>query len=419
MNTEKQLNIYPNKDKIYGKELKLLEKANLREEDNELILRFHDYLFSTNSKDLRVAKLSAQLRKICLWMQELNIQNTLKTLVTADLIKLIAHINRTSNISLATKADYRRCLKQFYKWYQTEDERAYFKDDLIKRETKKFYLYVDKSINISYPIEDIDPSTIISDKDTEILVHKGARSPRDKAFVDMLQETGCRIGEFLNMKIGDIEFGQTHAKVTITHGKTGSRQIFILRSIPNLRRYIATHPERDNAKSYLWISNSPTTKGEPLMQTGATKLLKKAFKRSGLNKRSNLHWLRHSRATLLAPQLTESVLCKYMGWKTGSKQVRRYVHLCNSQIEDAFLNIHNINKNKSKTKDPIKCICGQINLDSEQYCHNCYRPLKVETAIQEDEIRSTETNKTIELLMEISKDPKLLAMFNEFRKGLS
>ena len=47
---------------------------------------------------------------------------------------------------------------------------------------------------------------------------------------------------------------------------------------------------------------------------------------------------------LLAPKITESLLCKYMGWRIGSNQVRVYVHLCTKELEDAILQMNGIKK---------------------------------------------------------------------------
>jgi hypothetical protein len=63
--SEQKLNIYPGKEKVFEKELKLLNKAKLSPRNNELITRYHNYLFSTGSGAQRVSTLSCQLRSAC------------------------------------------------------------------------------------------------------------------------------------------------------------------------------------------------------------------------------------------------------------------------------------------------------------------------------------------------------------------
>jgi len=47
-----------------------------------------------------------------------------------------------------------------------------------------------------------------------------AINPRDKAFISLLYESGCRIGELLNLKIKNVEFDANGA-VLIVNVKTG------------------------------------------------------------------------------------------------------------------------------------------------------------------------------------------------------
>jgi hypothetical protein len=105
-----------------------------------------------------------------------------------------------------------------------------------------------------------------------------------------------------------------------------------------------------------------------------------------------------------------------MGWVIGSSQVKTYVHLCNRQVEDVFLAMHGIKPKEQETEQPIKCACGTLNNKKERYCFKCYRPLSVEVITQDKELVDSEINKTLKLLMEIAKDPKLMKKFEEFKK---
>src|SRR3989338_4874664 len=133
---------------------------------------------------------------------------------------------------------------------------------------------------------------------------------------------------------------------------------------------------------------------EPLDYRGATKLLLRCFTRAGYvkfeefgkadgnigrrisyqKKKCNPHWFRHSRASLLAPHLPEALLCKYMGWKIGSKQVQTYLHLCPQQLEDAFLKLHGLKEEDEQKGKPQKCGCGIVSDRFARYCLNCGNP---------------------------------------------
>lgn len=121
-----EINIYPLKNKVFERELNKLETWNISDKNKELIKAFHNYLFAQGSGELRVAKLSVQLRII------LNIVNKdLSEFEQQDVENIIANINRDKKLYDATKSDYRRVIKQFFKWFKKKDIR------LENNETKK------------------------------------------------------------------------------------------------------------------------------------------------------------------------------------------------------------------------------------------------------------------------------------------
>jgi len=115
--------------------------------------------------------------------------------------------------------------------------------------------------------------------------------------------------------------------------------------------------------------------------------------------------------------MTEAILCKYLGWTIGSKQVRRYAHLCVGQVQEVFLTMHGLHKKDEKKVLPITCLCGRVNPAQQRYCSGCYRPLTMDVVIQDKESVDSEINKTIQFFMEMSKNPGLMKDFQEFAKS--
>lgn len=64
---------------------------------------------------------------------------------------------------------------------------------------------------------------------------KAAKNDRDKAFIAVLYETGARIGELIDLKVGDIE-DRKHGMKIVIDGKTGARRIPLVESVPHLKR---------------------------------------------------------------------------------------------------------------------------------------------------------------------------------------
>jgi integrase/recombinase XerD len=419
MQPNTKLEIYPNKKGEFMRELKRLEEADISQQNRELITKFQNYLFSTGSGELRVTKLSSQMRAICRWLKHgLKINKDLNELNKDDVGALIGFINRLNEKALATRSDFKRTVKQFYRWYQDNDPRIYTKDDNLRMEIAKFYKYLDKEVSSKYKKEQADPNTIITEEEIDLVIEKGAKSPRDKAFLATLHETGCRAAEFLNLRIGSLELKENYAELHIPDGKTGKRVIYIIRSLPFLLRYLDIHSFKDNKNAFLWISDARFNKDQPLLHKGAQILIDRCFNRVKVevSKKHNFHWFRHSRSTILAPRLNEIMLCKYMGWSIGSRQVRTYCHLSNKQLEETFLSMNGIKSKKELKTEPVKCMCGTLNTPTERYCFKCFRPLNIEIVIQDKEVMNTEINKTVEFMMEMTKNPELMEKFNQFKK---
>jgi len=414
---EKNLEIYKNRlQNTVKSELVRLEQSKISPRNKELIHKFRNYLATTTSKGLRVSKLSSQIRRVCMYLEkDLDITNK------EDIQKIILYYNDIETYSDATKSDYRRAIKQFYKWFEDEDDRLESDNKEIRLEAVRMYKFLKKDVKTGYKIRKADPKTILTDEDIDYILEHGCRNIREKAIVKFLHETGCRVGELLNLHVGDLDFNnESHAMVRLD-GKTGERHIAIVTSAPLLIRYLENHPFRKDSLSFLWISENRRCLNQPLMYNGVVGIVDDCFKRAGMgSKIHNLHWFRHSRGTLLAPHLTEAILCKYMGWEIGSKQVRVYTHLRKKQVTDAILQMKGIKANtQEEYKDtPKKCVCDTINEATAQYCYKCGKPLSLEVAIKNKEVVDEEINKTMQLFMEIAKNPELMKKFEEFKKNI-
>jgi integrase/recombinase XerD len=399
-------NIYPSKVNLLQKELRNLEESKISEGNKRIIKSFQMNLLSTGqAKELRVAKLSSQLRIMCT-----NITKDLIDFEKPDAENLIMIFNGQSNLSPVTQADYKKCLKQFFKWYKREDPRL----DTNNIQVRKFYDFLD-DVKTGYKITKADASQILTDDDCKIIVEKGCRTTRDKGLVDSLHESGCRIDEFLNVKLRDITIKDSHAEVRVD-GKTGVRTIFLTRSLPNILKWLDVHPTKEDVNSFLWVNMSNYAKYEPMKHRATSKAVAQCIKRAGINKKCNLHWFRHSRATILAPKITTPMLCKFMGWTLNSNQVATYCHLSVKDLEDVFLSINGLKPKEEETNQPIKCICGTLNNADERYCFKCCKPLKVETVIQDQELVNSEIGKTMQWFMQMAKNPETMKKFEEFNK---
>lgn len=394
----------------YEPELKRLKKEKISEKNKKLILDFHKYLFSEGSSKPRVIKLSWQLRVLGKLLNK-----DFDKADEQDIRGVVAEINhgeitRANNvkkmISEETKADYRRVIKQFYKWLEGEGKRYPEKVEWIKCKVK---------VN-GQKVKDL-----ITIKEVKKLIEY-SENDRDRAFLSFLYESGARIGEILNMRISDFQNMERWGKVRIT-GKTGPRTIIIVNSVPYINKFLSAHPFRKDSSQFLWISIGTYHHNERINYYGAKHLINRAFKRAGIKKkRIHLHLFRHSRATEMASHLTEAQMKKHFGWVQGSEMASVYVHLSGRDVENAMLSYYGL-RDKKEEKDEkleanIDCArCNTINPSEGKFCTNCGMALNLKVAMETEEQVKEETDKTLKLLMEMMKQPEIMKRFEEFKKN--
>jgi integrase len=217
-------------------------------------------------------------------------------------------------------------------------------------------------------------------------------SKRIKCYHAMAYETGSRPSELLQLRIKDIVFkyagDRQYAEVSV-NGKTGTRHLPLIDSIPYIKDYLQTeHPQAGNSSALLFSAQYGKSfgKGRPLALSTVTHIYKK-YQRELFPKLLNdpnvshkdkerisallqrpfiLYLFRHSAISRHARILKESTLRTFCGWTGGSNMVQRYVHLYgNAPVEDLLV-AHGL-VSKDQTADSI--------LKSKQ-CPNCKEPNK-------------------------------------------
>jgi integrase len=216
------------------------------------------------------------------------------------------------------------------------------------------------------------PKNLLNIEDINKLA-EATKNNRNRAIVLFLYETGCRIGELLELKIDDVEFDKYGARITIPiEGKTGNRKIRVVSCSPALLIWLKEHPTKNDTTSPLFCGIWSKKIGMKLNYDYVRLMLKDLFKETGINKPSNPHHFRHSRASELANTLTESQLCHYMGWVQGSKEARTYVHLSGRDLDKDVLQMYGIDitvEDKKTEFKPKTCPrCGVINDPASTYC---------------------------------------------------
>ncbi len=132
------------------------------------------------------------------------------------------------------------------------------------------------------------------------------------------------------------------------------------------------------------------------------KMVQKRSKISGISKKINLKLFRHTEATETAKFMTESQLRKRHGWSSNSRMPDRYVHIVNSDVDDALFEHYGIKKPKNTDKKaPQFClICRNANPYDSTICSQCGKALDLETAL---EIEENEKNSSKRVKFEVNE----------------
>jgi integrase/recombinase XerD len=105
------------------------------------------------------------------------------------------------------------------------------------------------------------PTDLWSQED-DLLFLKYCPNKRDRCYHTISRDLSCRPHEILNLRIKDIAFKTTgnyqYAEVLV-NGKTGSRPIPLISSIPYVKDWLDSHPQRGNPNAYLIPSLSDRT----------------------------------------------------------------------------------------------------------------------------------------------------------------
>jgi len=367
------LNYYQRKVDKY---LRALGSAPITPRNAELIRKFVDDCYSTGLSHGRVMKYLFHLVNIGKMKQK-----DFDSMDIEDVKEIVRTIELNSNYKENTKRDYRIAIKKFYKWLGngTVPPCAIWIKTGAKHARKLL------------------PEELLTESEIKDMV-KAADNPRDKAFVFVLYESGCRIGELLTLRLKNVFFDKYGAQL-IVNGKTGSRRVRIIYSCDYLRYWLENHPRREDPEAHLWVNLANRNRGKPLQYVVMHNRLVEIASKAGIRKKVNFHNFRHARATYLANKLTESQLCEIFGWTLSSKMPATYVHLSGRNVDDALLRIYGL----KETEDDNHVCCPRCKAPNDaisKYCSKCGLPFGIDVALKAEQGRKQLDDKMSMLLQD-------------------
>jgi len=333
----------------YENKLEKIRKSDLSKRNKDLII---NYLNCKASEGIKVRRLLRLAEILTNYAKEVG--KDLDKVKEDDLRRYIAKLEN-SNFQEWTKYTYKSAIKNFYKILNKGELPAFCK--FIKMNRNR----VNKKL----------PSDIWTEEEIERLISVGDLFW--KCFISVGYESGARLGELLNMKIKDVRFVDDGVKIRLS-GKTGDREILLVKSIKYLSAYLKVHPFSKDPDAWLWIRPNGKKVRDQYIRVNLNRLKERA----GIKKKANPHLVfRHSRATHLAKYLTEQQMKLYFGWTPSSDMTGIYVHLSGRDLDSAIKKLYGTN---------ICYRCGFPNEEGSEICGNCgFNLLKTKEEIEKEE----------------------------------
>ena len=358
-------------------------------------------------------------------------QKTFIEISRDDLLAFLDSFRKAESVDplhrwIGTYNVYRIHLMRFFKWlyYPDIEQKQRSKPAIIenipqlKRKEKSVY----------------KPTDLWTEEDDSLFL-KYCPSPRDRCYHTMSRDSAAGPHELLKLRIRDVVFKiapdkKQYAELVV-NGKTGSRSIPLICSIPYLKDWIRQHPQSGNPNSILLcglgksigrvinvmslnrfyekykenffprLLESPNVPPEDKQKIG--ELLKKPW---------NPYIRRHSALTEKSGILKEHYLRQYAGWSPSSQMHLKYLHYYGDESSGNILEAYGIitrNKQLSNVLKPKECPnCSEPNKPDNRFCAKCRMVLTYDTYNETLENQKEKESEVQKLQEKYEQDMKVM-----------
>lgn len=202
-----------------------------------------------------------------------NVQQPVDHISTDDVREYIAYLYDCRGLKESSVHTHINALRSFFKWLTAEEKIK--KNPMLRICTGKR--------------ERISTRHALSPEDTERL-RNACCTIREKAMVEFLLSSGCRLSEVVGISAAQVDFLQ---RCVTVHGKGGKDRLvyFSVKAKIMMEEYLAS---RVGGESLFASSKAPYL---PLHSRGIQKIIQCIGERAGLGYRVHPHLLRHTFAT--------------------------------------------------------------------------------------------------------------------------
>ena len=238
-------------------------------------------------------------------------------------ITLESFITSLSNRNQSENSKVRKIssINQYVQWFNSNSLEKQIMIDKISLKTGS---YLPETLSVSDITKMIETYEV-----TNFL------NARNKAIIDFMYSTACRVSELTNVKISDVDFDDNFVKL---QGKGSKQRIVPIGSElkKNLYLYLKIRKELDTDESLLFLSRNK----KKLDRTAVFRVIKKTALKTGINASIHPHTLRHSAAThMLEAGCDLRTLQEFLG-HTSVSTTKIYTKLTKEFLVEIFKESH-------------------------------------------------------------------------------
>src|SRR5919106_3591655 len=338
---------------------KLYREASNANLSNGKIIR--DYIIAEEAEiNIQESTKGDKIKKLCLLSRFFNHEKCFSGMIKADILSYLNSLRKSTaddptHRCVGTYNGRQMVFMKFFRWLYNPNE-----PDHGKRITPPCMVVVKALLRREK--SPYEPEDIWTADDHAIFL-KYCHMARDRCWHMMVHDTSTRPHELLDLRIRDVNFkispdGIQYAVIHV-HGKTTSRTLPLITSIPYVKEWLSVHPFANNPDSKLFVSLGTNNFGQSITRDGLLKHYQSYYRdihfpkllrdpivpskdkesiRRILDKPWNLYIFRHSALTHKSQILKEATLRDHAGWSTNSKMPSVYLHYfgtesCNSLLE--------------------------------------------------------------------------------------
>lgn len=185
------------------------------------------------------------------------------------------------------------------------------------------YVTDDPSLLVDHPKYELNPPRILSPLEYRALRDAASVDARIYAIIELLLQTGIRIGELANLRMEDIGENALHIRTYEGHE---AREVPLNRRAKDaLKKYVADRP--NTSDDHIFVTKT----GKPFLVRNIRDAVERYFKKAGIEK-AKINDLRH---TFVAHHLKTGVSIVFLSKILGHKRLsstERYLNYVNEKI---------------------------------------------------------------------------------------